>query len=316
MIKVTNLTKKYGNHTAVNSISFEVGENMVLGFLGPNGAGKTTTMNMVTGYIASSDGEILINGHDILREPIEAKKCIGYLPEHPPLYSDMLVCEYLEFVYELKKIKGKNKKEHLEEVMEKVGLTHVKDRVIKNLSKGYQQRVGFAQALVGDPKILILDEPTVGLDPNQIVEIRNVIRELGKEHTVVFSSHILPEIRAVCDHIIIINKGEIVATGETEALLNEAGKSNLLRLVTVEKAEQVLKSVSGVEEFSVVSEKEEEYVYQLTLSEHTNVKDLSVALSKAGIVVTEMHKNETSLEQLFAQLTAEVKEDETNESDI
>ncbi len=308
MIKVTNLTKKYGNHTAVNGISFEIGDNTVLGFLGPNGAGKTTTMNMVCGYIASTDGEILIDGHDILQDPIAAKKCIGYLPEHPPLYSDMLVSEYLAFVYELKKVKGKDKKEkeaHLADVMEKVGLTHVKDRVIKNLSKGYQQRVGFGQALVGDPKILILDEPTVGLDPNQIVEIRSLIRSLGDNHTVVLSSHILSEISAVCDEIIIINKGNIVATGETKELLENATKAGAVKLTAMQSAESVLSEQPFVKAYETLSEQEDAFTYQVELEDESKLKDLSVALSSAGIAVLEMHKNETSLEQLFAQLTAE-----------
>lgn len=308
MIKVTNLTKKYGNHTAVNGISFEIGKNTVLGFLGPNGAGKTTTMNMVCGYIASTDGEVLINGHDILQDPIAAKKCIGYLPEHPPLYTDMLVSEYLAFVYELKKVKNKDKNakaDHIADVMEKVGLTHVKDRVIKNLSKGYQQRVGFGQALIGDPEILILDEPTVGLDPNQIVEIRSLIRDLGKEHTVVLSSHILSEISAVCDEIIIINKGNLVARGETKELLENAGKAGGVYLCAMQKAENVLSSLSFVTKFESLSDSADNFTYQIELEDEAHLKDLSVALSKAEIAVLEIRKNETSLEQLFAQLTAE-----------
>lgn len=308
MIKVTNLTKKYGNHTAVNGISFEIGKNTVLGFLGPNGAGKTTTMNMVCGYIASTDGEVLINGHDILQDPIAAKKCIGYLPEHPPLYTDMLVSEYLAFVYELKKVKNKDKNAkaaHIADVMEKVGLTHVKDRVIKNLSKGYQQRVGFGQALIGDPEILILDEPTVGLDPNQIVEIRSLIRDLGKEHTVVLSSHILSEISAVCDEIIIINKGNLVARGETKELLENAGKAGGVYLCAMQKAENVLSSLSFVTKFESLSDSADNFTYQIELEDEAHLKDLSVALSKAEIAVLEIRKNETSLEQLFAQLTAE-----------
>ncbi len=226
MIKVTDLTKKYGKITAVDNLSFEIADGEIVGFLGPNGAGKSTTMNMVCGYISSTSGTVLIDGFDILKEPKQAKKCIGYLPEHPPLYPDMEVLEYLGFVYDLKKVKD-DKKAHLEAIMEKVGLKDVSTRVIKNLSKGYQQRVGFAQALVGNPKVLILDEPTVGLDPNQIVEIRKLIEDLGKEHTVILSSHILAEIGAVCSKIIIINKGKIVAMDETESLLKKTESDSL-----------------------------------------------------------------------------------------
>lgn len=231
MILVTGLTKKYGKITAVDNLSFEVNDGEVVGFLGPNGAGKTTTMNMICGYISSTSGTVLIDSHDILKEPKEAKKCIGYLPEHPPLYTDMEVLEYLSFVYDLKRVKD-NKKAHLSEIMERVGLTDVKNRLIKNLSKGYQQRVGFAQALVGNPKVLILDEPTVGLDPNQIIEIRKLIEDLGKEHTVILSSHILAEIGAVCSKIIIINKGKIVAIDETNSLLLKTESDNLEQAFT------------------------------------------------------------------------------------
>lgn len=231
MILVTGLTKKYGKITAVDNLSFEINDGEVVGFLGPNGAGKTTTMNMICGYISSTDGTVLIDGHDILKEPKEAKKCIGYLPEHPPLYTDMEVLEYLSFVYDLKRVKD-NKKVHLNEIMDRVGLTDVKNRLIKNLSKGYQQRVGFAQALVGNPKVLILDEPTVGLDPNQIIEIRKLIEDLGKEHTVILSSHILAEIGAVCSKIIIINKGKIVAVDETNSLLLKTDSKDLEQAFT------------------------------------------------------------------------------------
>lgn len=226
MIKVTDLTKKYGKITAVDNLSFEINDGEVVGFLGPNGAGKTTTMNMICGYISSTSGTVLIDGHDILKEPKEAKKCIGYLPEHPPLYTDMEVLEYLSFVYDLKRVK-ENKKTHLSEIMERVGLTDVKNRLIKNLSKGYQQRVGFAQALIGNPKVIILDEPTVGLDPNQIIEIRKLIEDLGKEHTVILSSHILAEIGAVCSKIIIINKGKIVTVDETNSLVLKTESDDL-----------------------------------------------------------------------------------------
>jgi ABC-2 type transport system ATP-binding protein len=217
MIKVRNLTKNYGGNKAVDNISFTAEKGQILGFLGPNGAGKTTTMNILTGYISSTSGKAVIGGIDILEDPIAAKRNIGYLPEQPPLYFDMTVDEYLQFVYELKKSKIP-RETHLSEICELVKITDMRKRLIRNLSKGYRQRVGLAQALVGNPPILILDEPTVGLDPKQIIEIRTLIKKLGKSHTVILSSHILPEIQAVCDKIVIINEGEIVADGTLESL--------------------------------------------------------------------------------------------------
>ena len=212
MIEVKHLVKKYGDHTAVDDLSFTLESGKIYGFLGPNGAGKSTTMNMMTGYIASTSGEILINGHDILKEPEEAKKCIGYLPEIPPLYIDMTVWEYLVTVADLKKVPKAKRNAMLSQIMETVQITDMKKRLIKNLSKGYRQRVGIAQALIGYPEIIILDEPTVGLDPKQIIEIRDLVRSLGEKHTVILSSHILTEISAVCDYVLIINKGHLVAS--------------------------------------------------------------------------------------------------------
>lgn len=217
MIEVQNLTKRYGGHCAVNHISFTVEEGEILGFLGPNGAGKSTTMNILTGYLSASEGVVKINGHDVLEEPNEAKANIGYLPEQPPLYLDMTVREYLDFMYDLKKC-ALPRAQHIAEICRLMKITDVYGRLIKNLSKGYRQRVGFAQALIGNPPVLILDEPTVGLDPNQIIEIRSLIKSLGKHHTVILSSHILPEIEAVCDRIVVINKGTIVANDTAENL--------------------------------------------------------------------------------------------------
>ena len=217
MVEVKNLTKCYGSIKAVDNISFTVENGEVLGFLGPNGAGKSTTMNMITGYISSTSGTVTIDGVDILEDPKEAKTKIGYLPEMPPLYVDMTVRKYLEFMFDLKKVKLP-KKEHIEEVMRLVRITEQSERVIKNLSKGYRQRVGFAQALLGNPPVLILDEPTVGLDPKQIIEIRKLIKSLGQKHTVIFSSHVLSEISATCDRIIVISKGKIVADAKTDEL--------------------------------------------------------------------------------------------------
>jgi len=215
MIEISNLVKKYGSNIAVNNISFEVDKGEIVGFLGPNGAGKTTTLNILTGYLSSTTGSAKIDNIDILENPTEAKKRIGFLPEQPPLYLDMTVKEYLSFVYNLKHCKL-NKIKHLREICEVVKITDVYNRMIKNLSKGYRQRVGIAQALVGNPKVLIFDEPTVGLDPKQIIDIRNLIKALGKDHTIILSTHILPEVQAICDRIVIINKGEIVANEKTE----------------------------------------------------------------------------------------------------
>ena len=221
MIEINNLVKKYGEHVAVDHLSLTVEPGKIYGFLGPNGAGKSTTMNIITGYLGATSGTVTINGHDIFKEPEEAKKCVGYLPEIPPLYADMTVLEYLNFVAELKKLQKSLRKRYVEEAMETTGILDVKNRMIRNLSKGYRQRVGFAQAILGYPEIIILDEPTVGLDPKQIIEIRDLIKKLGEKHTVILSSHILTEISAVCDHVFIISKGKLVASDSTENLLDQ-----------------------------------------------------------------------------------------------
>lgn len=218
MVKAKNLVKRYGSNYALNDVSFEIGEGEIVGLLGPNGAGKSTAMNILTGYLSSSSGEATINGISILENPIEAKRLIGFLPEQPPIYPEMTVLEYLNFVYELKGCEFP-RGEHIGEILSVVKLTDVKDRLIKNLSKGYKQRVGIAQALVGDPKVIIFDEPTVGLDPKQILEVRNLIRTLGKRHTVILSTHILAEVQAVCERVIIINKGKIIADARTEDIV-------------------------------------------------------------------------------------------------
>ena len=220
MIEISNLVKKYGDHVAVDNLSLTIEPGKIYGLLGPNGAGKSTTMNILTGYIGATSGTVKINGYDILDQPEEAKKCVGYLPELPPLYMDMTVAEYLKFVAELKKIEKKKRKEMINDAMEMTGVSDVSERLIKNLSKGYRQRVGFAQAVLGYPQIIILDEPTVGLDPKQIIEIRELIKKLGENHTVILSSHILTEISAVCDHVFIISKGKLVASDATENLIN------------------------------------------------------------------------------------------------
>jgi len=225
MIEITNLSKHYGEKKAVDNISFTVEKGEILGFLGPNGAGKTTTMNIITGYTSATYGTVTVNGYDILEKPREAKRCMGYLPEQPPLYLDMTVDEYLDFVYHLKKAKMPRER-HLFEIKEMVKIRDMGGRLIKNLSKGYRQRVGLAQALVGDPEVLVLDEPTVGLDPAQIIEIRNLIKQLGRTRTIILSSHILPEISAVCERMIIINNGHIVAAGTADELSGRAGGEN------------------------------------------------------------------------------------------
>lgn len=250
MIEVTDLTKKYGNHLAVDHLSFKVEKGQIYGFLGPNGAGKSTTMNIMTGYLAASSGTVLINGHDILKEPEEAKKCIGYLPEMPPVYGDMTVGEYLRFVAQLKKVPAKEQKEQVRKVMEMTVITDMEKRLIKNLSKGYKQRVGLAQALLGFPEVIILDEPMVGLDPKQIIEIRDLIRELGKNHTIILSSHILSEVSAVCDHIMIIAHGKLVASDSPEGLqkrMSSAGEAQLTIKGSQKDLETVMKKIEEME---------------------------------------------------------------------
>ncbi len=245
MIKIEHLVKRYGDKYAVNDISFTVEEGEIVGFLGPNGAGKTTTMSMLTGCLSSTDGAAYINGVNVLDNPIEAKKQIGYLPEQPPLYLEMTVREYLNFIYDLKGC-TLNRKQHLDEICETVRIADVYDRVIRNLSKGYRQRVGIAQALVGNPKVIIFDEPTVGLDPKQIIEIRNLIRSLGQNHTVILSTHILPEVQAVCDRIIIINKGKIVANEKTGDISKVVEGTRRLNIKVCGPQKEVLSTIRGI----------------------------------------------------------------------
>ena len=321
MIQVENLVKRYGGHTAVDDMSFVVEEGKIYGFLGPNGAGKSTTMNVMTGYIAADGGRVLIDGHDILKEPIAAKACIGYLPEVPPLYTDMTVWEFLLFAAELKKVAKNERKARVEGLLQRLGLDEVRGRMIRNLSKGYKQRVGLAQALVGDPKVLILDEPMVGLDPKQIIEMRDLIRGLAGEHTVILSSHILSEISAVCDHIMIISHGKLVASGSPEEL-QERMRGTSEQVVTVlgerEQAEEILKKLDAVERFTFEEGEEEgSILIRLAVKENADIrKELSVALSGAGMPILSMSRSEKSLEDIFLELTetdAEIEEghDET-----
>ena len=307
MIKVEHLTKRYGSHCAVKDISFEVNEGEILGFLGPNGAGKSTTMNILTGYLSATDGDVTINGHNILEEPNEAKANIGYLPEIPPLYPDMTVREYLDFMYDLKKCALPRVK-HIKEICKVMKIEHVYGRLIKNLSKGYRQRVGMAQALIGNPPVLILDEPTVGLDPNQIIEIRALIKSLGKHHTVILSSHILPEIEAVCDRVVIINRGEIVAD-DTPANLSDRFSADRRMTVAVagpaKETADLIRGIGGVVSVSPLGSKEagvEEFSVELELGADIR-RDLFVRLSERNWPLLESKRSAMSLEDIFINLT-------------
>lgn len=310
MIEVKNLVKRYGNHAAVNDLSFTVETGKVVGFLGPNGAGKSTTMNMITGYIAPTEGEVLIDGIDIMDEPELAKKNIGYLPEIPPLYSDLKVREYLSFVAELKKVSKKDRNIEVHKIMSKTKTLDVSERLIKHLSKGYKQRVGLAGAMMGNPDILILDEPTVGLDPSQIIEMRELIRELSKNHTVLLSSHIMQEISAVCDEIIIINEGKMITKDTPENITKKMVDTNGVHVVVKgdkTKLKEALRTISGIKNVSYDNDKDtEEDTTGLTIycAEDEDIRvDLFYALAKAECPLIEMNKLDTSLEDAFLALT-------------
>lgn len=319
MIEVENLTKKYGSHVAVDNLSFRVERGMIYGFLGPNGAGKSTTMNMMTGYIAATSGTVKINGYDILKNPEQAKKSIGYLPELPPVYPDMTVYEYLRFVAELKKVKKNERQVQIEDVMKQTQIEDVKGRLIKNLSKGYKQRVGLAQAIIGYPEVIILDEPTVGLDPKQIIEIRELIRELAKKHTIILSSHILSEVSAVCNHIMIISKGKLVASDTPEGLMTllKGGRQMKLSVLGEQsKVEELLRSMESVKDFSMQPPRAEGMVSVNIRTEDT--EDIRVELfhrlAAADMPIMELSLSEKSLEDVFLELTGE--EDKENEGNI
>ena len=307
MIRVSNLSKKYGDHYAVKNLSFEIEKGKVYGFLGPNGAGKSTTMNIMTGYIAASAGDVEIDGHDILKEAEEAKKCIGYLPEMPPLYQDMTVKEYLDFVAELKKVAKAERKKQVEEVMKKTFITDMQGRLIKNLSKGYKQRVGLAQAMIGNPDVIILDEPTVGLDPKQIIEIRELIRELKKEHTVILSSHILSEVAEVCDEIMIIAKGRLVASGSADKLLKELGSSNTIELTakgSKKEVSEIIKSIDGVKSCTVDNAAGGCVECFISYDDNKEIRDdLCKKLVSKNIFIYRLLNNSKSLEDIFLELT-------------
>ncbi|MCD8322768.1 MAG: ABC transporter ATP-binding protein [Oscillospiraceae bacterium] len=312
MIEVSHLTKRYGSHLAVDDLNFTVENGVVYGFLGPNGAGKSTTMNILTGCLAATSGTVTIDGYDIFDQPAEAKRRIGYLPELPPLYVGMTVREYLTFVARAKGVPSKEQEAQLAHVMEVTGTTEVADRLIKNLSKGFRQRVGIAQAILGDPAVVILDEPTVGLDPIQIIEIRDLIHELGKEHTVILSSHILSEVQAVCDQILIINRGKLVACGEPQSLEEQfAGEATYKLTVkaSAAAAEQALKNVEGVQKIETQEGAEGRCDLTVTVSDLSSEMDerLSFAMSDRRIPVLRLEREQASLEDVFLTLTAQAE---------
>lgn len=312
MIEVRNLVKKYGSHLAVDHLSFVVEKGQIYGFLGPNGAGKSTTMNIMTGYLGATEGEVLVNGHNMLKEPEEAKKRIGYLPEIPPLYTDMTVEEYLKFAAELKKVKRAEIASQVEQVMERIKLTDVRHRLIRNLSKGYKQRVGLAQAVLGFPEIIILDEPTVGLDPMQIIEIRQLIRELAKEHTVILSSHILAEVREVCDYVMIISKGKLVASDTPDHLEHWIEGEETLELEVKgsrRQAESILSGISGVKE-AKCEEQGGMTSIQIQVADQQEIREeLFYAFAEEKCPIYRMQISKATLEDVFLELTQNERED-------
>ncbi len=321
MIEVTDLTKRYGDHLAVDHLSFKVEKGQIYGFLGPNGAGKSTTMNIITGYLAASGGTVTIDGHDVQQEPEEAKKCVGYLPEMPPLYLDMTVEEYLRFAAELKKVPRAERMGQVEQVMEMTRITDMRGRLIKNLSKGYRQRVGLAQALLGSPEVLILDEPSVGLDPKQIIEIRDLIRELGKNHTIILSSHILSEVSAVCDHVMIISHGRLVASDSPEGLQRLMSGTGELKLTVKGSFEVLREAVDGMTGIQDLEQQpgapEGCCNVRIRTEGDQDVREaLFYLLAEKKLPILSMTLTEKSLEDIFLEVTggaAEAEEPEAEE---
>ena len=307
MIQVENITKKYGSFVAVDNINFEIEEGEVVGFLGPNGAGKSTTMNMITGYIEPTSGRIIVDGYDISKKPRKAKRQIGYMPEGVPLYSDLTVKEFITYMAELKGVPKKEKKEKVQKVIKETGLTEVQNQLTKNISRGYKQRVSMAGALVSNPKVIILDEPTVGLDPKQVTEIRALIKELGKDHTVILSSHILSEVSQICNRVIIINKGKIVAIDTPENLEKKVIKDNSV-YVTVEdldnKIDTIKDKLPNVKEIKLISENEDKTKkYRITATNDEDLrKNVFEVLAKERITIFEMKQSDVTLEDAFMQL--------------
>ena len=310
MIEVKNVTKKYGSFVAVDDISFTINDGEVVGFLGPNGAGKSTTMNMITGYIEQTEGNIIVDGFDTIKKSKKAKKEIGYMPEGVPLYTDLTVKEFVTYMAELRKVERKAKKEKVQKVLKETGLDQMQNKLIKNLSRGQKQRVSLAGTLVADPKILILDEPTVGLDPKQITEIRSLIKNLGKKHTVILSSHILSEVSQICDRVIIINKGKIVAIDTPENLEKKVSDNNVV-YVTVEdkenKVENIKEKISGIKEIKLIKENEDKTKqYEITGENDVNLnKEIFGEFAKENITIVEMKKAEATLEDAFMKIIKE-----------
>ena len=308
MIEIKNLTKFYGNNAAVKNISFTVKDHEILGFLGPNGAGKSTTMNIITGYLPSTSGTVLISGMDITENPSAVKKKIGYLPEIPPVYLDMKVKEYLKFAAGIKGVKGSERKAQIEDVMEKLKIKDMENRLIRNLSKGYKQRVGFAQALLGNPEYLVLDEPTVGLDPSQVIEVRNLIKSLSKKHTIILSSHILQEIQAVCERVVIISHGEIRAIDSIKNLEESMDASITVNIKAEGDKDEICKcinSVGGVGEITDITyEATNIYVYKVSIESDDVRKNILTELIKNDFAILEVTSDKPSLEEVFVKLTA------------
>lgn len=319
MIKVQHLTKRYGGRLAVDDISFTVQEGAVYGLLGPNGAGKSTTMNILTGYISATGGTVTIDGHDILEQPGPAKACVGYLPEQPPLYLDMTAREYLNFAAQLKQVPRENRRQQVQAAMERTGVETVCDRLIKNLSKGYRQRVGLAAALLGEPKVIILDEPTVGLDPAQVIEVRELITQLGKDHTVILSSHILSEVSALCDQVLIISQGRLVAQGAPDELARQLEAGSLLHLTALgaeETVQALLQAVPGVESVQTQAAGSEVNA-TVAAAKGCDVRAaVSVALVQGGCPLLALQAETLSLEDVFLQLTAQPGDDQTEEAAV
>lgn len=318
MIKVENVTKKYGGYVAVNNISFTINDGEIVGFLGPNGAGKTTTMNMITGFIESSSGSIEINGYDVSKKAKKAKREIGYMPETTPLYSELTPKEFISYMAELKGVPSKTKKEEVQKILKEVNIEDVQNKLIRNLSRGYKQRVSLAGALVGNPKVLILDEPTVGLDPKQVIQIRNLIKSLGKDHTIILSSHILSEISQICEKVIIINKGNLVAIDTPENLENKVKEENAL-LVTIEdkqgKVEEVAKTIKDIKTIKLVKKLPDgTKQYSITSNGEVDIrKQIFETFAKNEITIFELKKSEATLEEAFINLIDKEKKIEQKE---
>ena len=318
MIRAENLTRRYGRHLALDAVNFSIGKGEILGFLGPNGAGKSTAMNIITGYLSASEGDVWVDGMNVLEQPEEVKRIIGYLPEHPPLYTEMTVTEYLDFVGELKGVGRKEFAVDLEKIMDLVKIGDVRKRLIGNLSKGYKQRVGLAQALIGNPALLILDEPTIGLDPKQIIEIRNLIKSLGREHTIVLSSHILPEVSAVCERVLILNKGQIVASDSPQKLslrLTGTGRLSLRLAGSESETGRLLDGIDGIRELSRQGSSEEGSVDYLVEAQkdHDLRRAIFAACAAADVPILMMRPVDMSLEDIFLHLTTDEEMTEEGE---